>query len=75
MNFRYYSWSFTGANCNALFIRENLPVDMDMLRYIACGVLSALDFLHRNNVVHKELRDSCIFIDNNGTSDFLYHTL
>ncbi|GLV39622.1 Gcn2 [Carabus blaptoides fortunei] len=55
-----------GANCNALFIRENLPVDMDMLRYIACGVLSALDFLHRNNVVHKELRDSCIFIDNNG---------
>lgn len=37
-----------------------------MLRYIASGVLNALEFLHRNNVVHKELRDSCVFIDNNG---------
>lgn len=37
-----------------------------MLRYIAIGVLNALEFLHRNNVVHKDLKDSCVYIDNKG---------
>lgn len=55
-----------GSNCNSLFIKETIPADVDMLRYIVTGVLNALDFLHRNNVVHKDLRDSCVYLDNNG---------
>lgn len=69
-DFLLFFFIITGANCNALFIKENVPADVDMLRYIACGVLNALDFLHRNNVVHKELRDSCIFLDNNGEYEY-----
>lgn len=56
-----------GSNCNSLFIKENIPAEIDMLRYIATGILNALEFLHRNNVVHKALRDSCVFVDKNGT--------
>lgn len=55
-----------GANCNSLFIKEGISAEVDMVRYIATGVLNALEFLHRNNVVHKSLQDSCVFIDNNG---------
>jgi serine/threonine protein kinase len=45
---------------------ENIPVDTDMLRYLAMGILSALQYLHENNVVHKDLRDSSIHIDRTG---------
>lgn len=50
----------------SLFIYENIAVDIDMLQHIASSVLSALDFLHRNNVVHKEVTHSCIYFNNKG---------
>jgi len=52
---------------------ENIPVDVDMLRHLATGVLEALRYLHENNVVHKDLRDTSVYIDQNGVvrlSDF-----
>lgn len=52
----------------SLFICENISVDIDMLQHIAANVLSALDFLHRNNVVHKEVSHSCIYLNNRGLS-------
>ncbi|KRT79635.1 protein kinase [Oryctes borbonicus] len=55
-----------GLSCTDIFILENIPIDIDLLRHIAKGVLSALDYLHRNNVVHKELSNSCIYICNAG---------
>lgn len=33
---------------------------------MATGILSALRYLHENNVVHKDLRDTSIYIDNTG---------
>lgn len=45
---------------------ENIPVDVDMLRHLATGVLEALKYLHENNVVHKDLRDTSIYIDHTG---------
>lgn len=45
---------------------ENIPVDVDMLRHLATGVLEALRYLHENNVVHKDLRDTSIYIDHTG---------
>ena len=40
---------------------------MDVLRHITTGVLQALNALHNFNVVHKNLRHSCIFLDSSGT--------
>lgn len=65
-------------NCYDLFITENIPVDIDLLRHIATGVLSALDYLHRNNVVHKEFSNSCIYVCHGGIKIyrlFLRHRL
>lgn len=45
---------------------ENIPVDVDMLRHLATGVLEALRYLHENNVVHKDLRDTSVYIDHTG---------
>ncbi|XP_026672144.1 uncharacterized protein LOC108628228 [Ceratina calcarata] len=54
-----------GTSCS-FFLLENIPVDIDLLRYMATGILSALRYLHENNVVHKDLRDTSIYIDHTG---------
>ncbi|XP_031785554.1 eIF-2-alpha kinase GCN2 [Nasonia vitripennis] len=54
-----------GTTCS-FYLTENIPVDTDMLRYLAAGILTALEFLHENNVVHKDLRDSSVHIDRTG---------
>lgn len=33
---------------------------------MAIGILTALEYLHENNVVHKDLRDSSVHIDRTG---------
>ncbi|XP_056630081.1 eIF-2-alpha kinase GCN2 [Diorhabda sublineata] len=55
-----------GTNCYALFISRNFRVDIDYLKYIAREILLALDCLHRNNVVHKDIKDSCVYINESG---------
>lgn len=44
----------------------NIPIDIDTLRYLTSGVLEALRYLHENNVVHKDLRDTSVYIDRMG---------
>lgn len=53
-----------GSNCKSFLFHQN--VDFELLKYIISGVLSALDYLHRNNVVHKEIKDNCVFLDHKG---------
>ncbi|CAL7948676.1 unnamed protein product [Xylocopa violacea] len=55
-----------GTSCS-FFLLENTPMNIDFLRYLATGILSALKYLHENNVVHKDLRDTSIYIDRTGT--------
>ncbi|XP_015584813.1 eIF-2-alpha kinase GCN2 [Cephus cinctus] len=54
-----------GTTCS-FYLMENIPVDIDMLRHLATGILSALQYLHENNVVHKDLRDTSVHIDRTG---------
>ncbi|KAK7084017.1 Eukaryotic translation initiation factor 2 alpha kinase 4 [Halocaridina rubra] len=46
------------------YIECHTPVGVSCLKYITLGTLEALKYLHENNVVHKDLRDSCIYLDN-----------
>lgn len=39
---------------------------MDFLRHVASGVLSALDYLHHNNVVHRNVSSSNVYINKRG---------
>ncbi|XP_015183399.1 PREDICTED: eukaryotic translation initiation factor 2-alpha kinase 4 isoform X2 [Polistes dominula] len=54
-----------GTSC-AFFLMENISIDIDILRHLATGILSALQYLHENNVVHRDLRDTSVFIDHIG---------
>ncbi|XP_023245579.1 eIF-2-alpha kinase GCN2 [Copidosoma floridanum] len=54
-----------GTSCS-YYLKENIPVDKDMLKHLAVGILSALQYLHENNVVHKDLRDTNVYIDRAG---------
>ncbi|XP_071529690.1 eIF-2-alpha kinase GCN2 isoform X2 [Panulirus ornatus] len=47
------------------FLDCNIPLNhLPLLRNIAEGTLHALSYLHQNNIVHRDLRDSCIYFDN-----------
>lgn len=36
------------------------------MKHLAKAVLNALDYIHRNNAVHKDLKDTCVFINEKG---------
>lgn len=42
------------------------PVPVDQLRRHAVQLVSALDYLHGNSVVHKQLGPSCVLLDAQG---------
>ncbi|KAK5647909.1 hypothetical protein RI129_002801 [Pyrocoelia pectoralis] len=56
---------FVVGVCSSIF-NDELSIETDMIRHIAIGILSALEFLHRNNVIHREITKSCVYISTNG---------
>lgn len=54
----------------------SIPIDAFLLRRYVVMIIRALEFLHLNSVVHKDLRESSIFVDNSGVvkvADFSIH--
>lgn len=47
-------------------VSSNVPMPIDQLRHHAVQLVSALDFLHGNSVVHKQLSASCVLLDAHG---------
>ncbi|XP_077285683.1 eukaryotic translation initiation factor 2 alpha kinase Gcn2 isoform X2 [Arctopsyche grandis] len=56
-----------GGNVSTLYLNDKIIMEVDVLRHFATGLLEAIDHLHRNNVVHKDIRDTNVFIDKMGT--------
>jgi translation initiation factor 2-alpha kinase 4 len=50
----------------AMFLEEKIGLGLELLRHITRGVLDSLAFLHRNNVVHRDLRHSSVFLHQTG---------
>uniref|UniRef100_A0A8D0HU32 Protein kinase domain-containing protein n=1 Tax=Sphenodon punctatus TaxID=8508 RepID=A0A8D0HU32_SPHPU len=48
------------------YLNKESPVPIDQLRHYAAQLLSALDYLHDNSVVHKLLSASSILLDTEG---------
>ncbi|XP_052437387.1 eIF-2-alpha kinase GCN2 isoform X1 [Carassius gibelio] len=47
-------------------LSDGAPVAIDQLRRHAVQLVSALDYLHTNSVVHKQLKPSCVLLDARG---------
>ncbi len=65
------SFSVLFINClviyfNYFYLKRGLSVNADILRHITGSILRALQALHKANVVHKNLRPSCIYLDSSG---------
>ncbi|XP_065610080.1 eIF-2-alpha kinase GCN2 [Cyrtonyx montezumae] len=48
------------------YLHKETPVPIEQLRHYVSQILSALDYLHNNSVVHKVLRASSILVDAEG---------
>ncbi|XP_063039722.1 eIF-2-alpha kinase GCN2 isoform X2 [Engraulis encrasicolus] len=55
-----------GATSLASPLAAGTPVPVDALRHHAAQLVSALDFLHTNSVVHKQLGASSVLLDARG---------
>ncbi|KAJ1128647.1 hypothetical protein NDU88_007022 [Pleurodeles waltl] len=54
-----------GSNLS-IFLGKETPVPVEQLRHYAGQILSALDYLHNNSVVHKVLCASSVLVDTEG---------
>ncbi|XP_069510004.1 eIF-2-alpha kinase GCN2 [Ambystoma mexicanum] len=54
-----------GSNLSS-FLSKETPVPLDQLRHYASQILSALEYLHSNSVVHKVLCSSSVLVDTEG---------
>ncbi|XP_073204913.1 eIF-2-alpha kinase GCN2 isoform X2 [Lepidochelys kempii] len=54
-----------GSNLST-YLSKEVPIPIDQLRHYATQLLSALDYLHSNSVVHKVLCASSILVDTEG---------
>lgn len=48
------------------YLQGTLTFDISLLRHCAQGVLQGLKYLHENDIVHRFLRDTSIFLDTAG---------
>ncbi|NXL88182.1 E2AK4 kinase, partial [Alectura lathami] len=56
----------TGGCSLSTFLHKETPVPIEQLRHYVTQILSALDYLHNNSVVHKVLCASSILVDAEG---------
>ena len=55
------------------FLSGSRMMDLEMIRLMCQDLLLAISHLHASNFVHRDIRDTSIFMDNNGQfrlSDF-----
>ncbi|XP_063231098.1 eIF-2-alpha kinase GCN2 isoform X2 [Bacillus rossius redtenbacheri] len=57
---------FVHGTSLSFYIVNHMPMDIEILRFSVSGILAALSFLHKNNVVHKNLRASSVFLEKSG---------
>ena len=54
-----------GTNLSFYF-DQGLPVDPSILRHYTLNILECLEYMHNQNMVHRDLRDTSVYIENGG---------
>ena len=54
-----------GSNFSS-YLSENLSIDQALLRHYTASILEALVFMHEHNFVHRDLRDTSIYMESSG---------
>lgn len=61
-----------GSNCNSLVFSHNNKPDLDLLKHISRELLTALEYLHRNNVVHREIDGQFVYLSDTGNIRLIF---
>jgi serine/threonine protein kinase len=67
----YLAEEFVRGNTLQSYLQDTVSLDLSLVRHCAKGILQALKYLHDNDVVHRFLRDTSVFLDTNGRSEEL----
>ena len=54
-----------GSNFSS-YLSENLSIDQALLRHFTASILEALVYMHEHNFVHRDLRDTSIYMESSG---------
>ncbi|KAG1661721.1 eIF-2-alpha kinase GCN2 [Nymphon striatum] len=57
---------FSSGTSLSYYIRNTIPVETHLLQHITTKILDILNYLHENSVVHKDLSDTCIYLEQTG---------
>jgi serine/threonine-protein kinase len=57
-----------GLDLGQTIAKKGGPLDLDQVHEVSWDVLSALDYIHANGVVHRDVKPANILIDNCGTA-------
>ena len=62
---RVYEEFVHGSNLSS-YLSENISIDQSLLNHFTTNILEALKFMHEHNVVHRDLRDTSIYMESTG---------
>ncbi|GAB6026062.1 hypothetical protein CHUAL_012266 [Chamberlinius hualienensis] len=54
---------FVPGSALSFHLTENIAVGCDYLQFYVRGILEGLTYLHSNSIVHRDLRDTSLFLD------------
>ncbi|TRY62517.1 hypothetical protein TCAL_00386 [Tigriopus californicus] len=60
----YLFEEFVSGTSLSFYLNENIPLEADFLRFVVSGIVLALEHMHSQNVVHRDLRDTSVFLEN-----------
>lgn len=64
-SFKLYLFEeFVAGTSLSFYLNENIPLEADFLRFVVSGIVLALEYMHSQNVVHRDLRDTSVFLEN-----------
>jgi len=64
----YLAEEFVRGTTLQSYLQDTVSLDLSLVRHCAKGILQGLKYLHDNDVVHRFLRDTSVFLDTTGKS-------
>ena len=62
----YYVMPYVGGRSLDKVLNQEGPLPEEQLRPMLCSLLKALDYLHRKNLLHRDIKPDNILLDNEG---------
>ena len=62
----YYLYEFLPAGPLKVYIKLNKKLSLEQSKFYLACIITTLDYIHKKNIIHRDLRPENILINNNG---------